>query len=88
MLEEAHDGEELIQRVAALDVGKAELVCCVRVPSPQAPGKQLQEALIPSLASSPLIRRHPHRGFSRPIRRMSSCTSDATGGLPPGDRCR
>jgi hypothetical protein len=24
------------------------------------------ETLIPSLASSPLIRRHPHRGFSRP----------------------
>jgi hypothetical protein len=30
VLEEAHDSEELIERVAALDIGKAELVCCVR----------------------------------------------------------
>ena len=26
------DDEEIIERVAALDIGKAELVCCVRVP--------------------------------------------------------
>ena len=32
MLAEAQDNEEIIQRVAALDVGKAELMCCVRVP--------------------------------------------------------
>ena len=43
MLEETNDTEELIGRVAALDIGKAELVCCVRVPSPEAPGKRLQE---------------------------------------------
>ena len=43
MLEEAHDGEELIQRVAALDIGKAQLTCCVRVPSPDQPGRRLQE---------------------------------------------
>ena len=43
MLEEAHDSEELIQRVAALDIGKAQLVCCARVPSPDRPGKRLQE---------------------------------------------
>ena len=29
-----HDDQEIIQRVAALDIGKAELVCCVRVPGP------------------------------------------------------
>ena len=33
MLEETNDTEELIERVAALDIGKAELVCCVRVPA-------------------------------------------------------
>ena len=44
MLEEAHDSEELIARVAALDIGKAQLVCCVRVPSPEQPGKRLQES--------------------------------------------
>jgi transposase len=43
LLEETHDTEELIQRVAALDIGKAQLVCCVRVPSPDTPGKRLQE---------------------------------------------
>ena len=43
MLEETHDAEEVIQRVAALDIGKAQLVCCVRVPRPEAPGKRLQE---------------------------------------------
>ena len=32
MLAESHDEEQIIERVAALDIGKAELVCCVRVP--------------------------------------------------------
>ena len=43
MLEETHDTEELIQRIAALDIGKATLVCCVRVPSLDTPGTRLQE---------------------------------------------
>ena len=29
MLEETRDSDQIIQRVAALDVGKAELTCCV-----------------------------------------------------------
>jgi transposase len=40
VLEETNDTEQLIQRVAALDIGKAELVCCIRVPGE---GKRLQE---------------------------------------------
>jgi len=32
MLVEAHDDEQIIERIAALDIGKAEVVCCVRVP--------------------------------------------------------
>ena len=43
MLEETQDSEEIIGRVAALDIGKASLVCCVRVPSPDRSGKRLQE---------------------------------------------
>ena len=43
MLEQTQETEEIIQRVAALDIGKAELVCCVRVPRPDTPGKRLQE---------------------------------------------
>ena len=30
VLEETQDREEIIERVAALDIGKAELTCCVR----------------------------------------------------------
>ena len=43
MLEEARDTGEIIERVAALDIGKAELVCCVRVPDESRPGRWLQE---------------------------------------------
>ena len=32
MLAESHDEEQIIARVAALDIGKTEVVCCVRVP--------------------------------------------------------
>jgi transposase len=37
------DNEEIIERVAALDIGKAELMCCVRVPDEDHPGRRLQE---------------------------------------------
>jgi len=43
MLVEVEDNEQLVERVAALDIGKAEVVCCVRVPHPDKPGKRLQE---------------------------------------------
>src|SRR5215217_4867892 len=43
VLEETHDNDQIIQRVAALDVGKAELTCCIRVPGPGKSGKRLQE---------------------------------------------
>jgi transposase len=43
MLEETHDRDQIIQRVAALDVGKAELTCCVRVPGQGGSGRRLQE---------------------------------------------
>ena len=43
MKEIAEDEAELVARVAALDVGKAELVCCVRVPHDSSPGRRRQE---------------------------------------------
>jgi transposase len=43
MLEQTQDHQEIIERVAALDIGKASLVCCARVPSTGAPGKRAQE---------------------------------------------
>jgi len=43
MLEESPDDGVIVERVAALDVGKAEVVCCVRVPSPGGGGRRAQE---------------------------------------------
>jgi transposase len=43
MLEQTQEREEIIERVAALDIGKATLVCCVRVPQEGKPGRRLQE---------------------------------------------
>jgi transposase len=43
MLEETKDTEEIIARVAALDIGKKELTCCIRVPGAGRRGKRLQE---------------------------------------------
>lgn len=40
MMEETADEGVIIERVAGVDIGKAEVVCCVRVPSPVAsPGR-------------------------------------------------
>ena len=43
MLKETTDREEIIERVAALDIGKAELVCCVRVPGAEGKSRRVQE---------------------------------------------
>ena len=43
MLEETADEQEIIARVAALDIGKAELVCCVRLPGTGGSGRRVQE---------------------------------------------
>ena len=45
MLAEAVDREEIIERVAALDVGKAEVVCCVRVPGEGGRVRRVQEVI-------------------------------------------
>jgi transposase len=56
VLEETHDTEEIIGRVAALDIGKAELVCCVRVPSATGSGKRAQEVRsYPTMTRSLLV---------------------------------
>jgi transposase len=43
MLAESEDEEQIIERVAALDIGKAEVVCCVRVPAGSGSGRRAQE---------------------------------------------
>lgn len=42
-MQESNDGVELVERVAALDIGKADLVACVRVPHDSKPGRRVQE---------------------------------------------
>ena len=56
MLEETQDQEEIIERVAALDIGKAELTCCVRVPRDGRPGRRLQEVETYSTMTRSLLR--------------------------------
>jgi transposase len=43
VLEETQDRDEVVERVAALDIGKAEVVCCVRVPSATGSRRRAQE---------------------------------------------
>jgi len=43
VLVETDDEDVIIERVAALDIGKAEVVCCVRVPTPGRSGQRSQE---------------------------------------------
>jgi transposase len=53
VLEETQEREEIIERVAALDIGKAELVCCARVPGPPGKARRMQEvATYPTLTRS------------------------------------
>jgi transposase len=55
VLEEDQQAEEIVARVAACDIGKAELVCCVRVPHPQHPGRRLQEVVSCSTMTRSLL---------------------------------
>ena len=43
MFAESEDDEQIIERVAALDIGKAEIVCCVRLPAPGGGKRRVQE---------------------------------------------
>ena len=55
MLRETHETEEIIERVAALDIGKAELVCCVRVPHEGRAGRRMQEVATYSTMTGSLL---------------------------------
>jgi hypothetical protein len=43
VVEEVNEPSLLFERVAALDLGKAALTACVRIPHPDKPGARLQE---------------------------------------------
>jgi transposase len=56
VLEETYDNDQIIQRVAALDVGKAELTCCIRVSGQGGSGRRLQEVrTYPTMTRSLLV---------------------------------
>lgn len=75
MLAESHDEEQIIARVAALDIGKAEVVCCVRVPAESGSGRRLQEVSTHSTMTRWLteLANHP---VELGIERVMEATSD------------
>ena len=76
MLEETPDTEEIIERVAALDIGKGELVACVRVPSPDTPGKRAQEIMTYSTMTRSLLGLADRLRELRVTRVVMEATSD------------
>jgi len=76
MLAESQDEEQIIARAAALDIGKAELVCCVRVPVEGNPKKRLQEVSTHSTMSRSLAELANHLVDLRIERVVMEATSD------------
>ena len=76
MLQETVDREEIIERVAALDIGKAELTCCVRVPAEGRRGRRLQEVTAYSTMTRSLLGlsdRLGCLGVTRVVMEATSC---------------
>jgi transposase len=76
VLEEDPQGAEIIARVAALDIGKAEVVCCVRVPHEGKPGRRLQEVETHSTMTRSLLAMFDHLRCLGVSRVVMEATSD------------
>jgi transposase len=76
MLEEDTQVEEIIARVAAIDVGKAEVMCCVRVPHAGRPGRRLQEVQAYSTMTRSLLAMADHLQHLGVTRVVMEATSD------------
>jgi transposase len=76
MLTQTQDNEEIIARVAALDIGKAELVCCVRVPDEDRAGRRLQEVETYSTMTRSLLGMADHLRCLGVTRVVMEATSD------------
>ena len=76
VLEEDPQVEEIVARVAALDIGKAELVCCVRVPHEDKPRRRLQEVETYSTMTSSLLAMSDHLRCLGVSRVVMEATSD------------
>jgi transposase len=76
MLHDSEDTEEIIERVAALDIGKAELVACIRVPNPDRPGRRAQEITTYSTMTRSLLSLADRLHELRVTRVVMEATSD------------
>lgn len=76
MLEEDPQVEEIVARVAALDIGKAEVVCCVRVPREGKPGRRCQEVVSYSTMTRSLLAMADHLRCLGIRRVVMEATSD------------
>jgi transposase len=68
------DEAEIIERVAALDVGKAEVVCCARVPGPGS--QRMREVRITSTMTAALLALGDWLAGPGATRVMMEATSD------------
>src|SRR2546421_6371616 len=76
MLAKTQDNEEIIERVAACDIGKAELVCCARVPDENRQGRRLQEVETYSTMTRSLLGMADHLACLGVTRVVMEATSD------------
>jgi transposase len=76
VLQDTHDTEEVIGRIAALDIGKAELTCCVRVPSSTGSGKRSQEVTTYKTMTRSLLQLADRLGELGVTRVVMEATSD------------
>jgi transposase len=76
VLTRTQDNEEIIERVAALDIGKAEVMCCVRVPDEDHPGRRLQEVQAYSAMTRSLLRMCDHLACLGVTRVVMEATAD------------
>ena len=76
MLAESVDEDQIIARVAAVDIGKAGLVCCVRVPGGEGAKRRLQEVSTHSTMTRSLAELANHLVDLRIERVVMEATSD------------
>jgi len=76
VLEVDQQAEEIIERVAALDIGKAELVCCARVPYEGRPGRRCQDVETYSTMTRSLLGMSDHLRCLGVTRVVMEATSD------------
>ena len=75
MFVESDEDEQIIERVAALDIGKAEIVCCIRLPRPDGRKGRVEEVsthstMVPSLCE--LANRLVELGIQRVVMEATS----------------